>query len=300
MAPATYGKTWWREGYACGCMIMSIEDIVEPRLREAGYLGAGETVNIFQQAYSSSVSASAGTHAGGGALDHQKGSDGETKIWRECGWADWQRGSPQDSAFDDHNHGIVQGCPHLSGDAEGQVTQYKQGCNGLADWGPDQSPHVAPITWQAAYDKYKGKEGLWGMTEIIKPHRSKDQQFTGNDTWQTVRIDDDDGFTFVTGPSDGYLVVACFVHSGLAVGDVCQFRFQAVKDYPDSRPTEVEYHYPITESIATSGNTYGQIVWANDLGGDTDGAKRRLRLFISPPKDKKVTLIDLTSRVFRD
>src|SRR6185312_17140492 len=181
--PGTYGKTWWREGYACGCMIQSIEDIVEPRLEAAGY---STPINIFQQAYNSSVSASAGTHGSGGALDHARASEGETRIWRECGWADWRRGSPYDS-MDDHNHGVVIGCPHLSGEAADQVYDYKCGRNGLADNGADPGPDVLYITWQDAYDKYAGgSEGALGMSDVDKFGRNKDQSFTGNDKWQTV------------------------------------------------------------------------------------------------------------------
>lgn len=141
-------------------MIQSIEDIIEPRLRAAGHLGSTEQVRVFQYAYSTSTSASGNTHAGGGSLDHKKGNDAETKIWRQCGVADWQRGTPQDPFFSDHNHGIWQGCPHLSAAAKRQIVEYRNGDDGLAGDGSDDSPRVAPITWQAAYDKYKSEEDM--------------------------------------------------------------------------------------------------------------------------------------------
>ena len=144
MAPATYGKTRWRGRWACGCMIISIEQVIEPRLRAAGMLGATEQVHVLQGAYNTGVSASADTHARGGALDHRKGSDAETKIWRQCGVADWQRGTPQDTFFGDHNHGIWQGCPHLSAGARRQLNEYRAGDDGLAGDGSDDSPHVTP------------------------------------------------------------------------------------------------------------------------------------------------------------
>ena len=294
--PSTYGKTWWREGYACGCMIQSIEDVVEPRLRQAGY---STPINIFQQAYNSSVSASAGTHSGGGALDHSRSSEGETRIWRECGWADWRRGAPYDS-MDDHNHGIVIGCPHLSADAADQVYDYKQGRNGLANNGSDPGPDVAYITWQDAYDKYAGKTsgGIFGMSDVDKYDRSKDQSFTDNGSWQTVKIDDDDALSFVTGPKDAYMIVTGVQLSGIAEGDVCQLRYQAVSDYPDSRDTVVEYSYPIVELIGTSGDTYGQLTWCNSLGSSPkNDAKLRVRLFVKPPQGCKITVAKLQSRV---
>ena len=294
MAPSTYGKTWWREGYACGCMIQSIEDIIEPRLRDAGYLGATETVNIFQQAYSSGVEASAGTHGGGGALDHQKGSDGETKIWRECGVADWQRGTPEDNAFDDHNHGIWQGCPHLSGDAEGQIDQYESGCDGLAGWGPDDSPNVPPITWQKAYDKYKGAGGIFGMTNCDKWDRNKDQTVPKDDEWHVLKINDEDDYSLATGPVT-FLVTVGVELVGLAVGQTAQIRLARVLDYSGDKETTVESWYPITEILGTTGNAYGGLTFANNIGGEENGGKQKIRLYGKSP-DAQITVADICAR----
>jgi hypothetical protein len=296
--PGTYGKTWWRDGYACGCMIQSVEDVIEPRLRDAGILGASEKVYVYQQAYNGSVSASAGTHGEGGALDGQRGGDKELRIWRECGVAMWPRGNPYDS-MDIHQHGVWLGCPHLSDEAADQAYDYKQGRNGLANNGSDPGPDVAYITWQDAYDKFSD-QGVLGMTEIEKYHASKDQTFTGNDEWQTVKIDDegDGALSFLTGPKDAFMVTACYAWAGLEPGEVTQFRFQMISDYSDDRASVVESEYPIQESVATEGTTYGQIVWANNLGSSPkDGAKSRLRLYVSPPKGREVILKDLTSRV---
>ena len=302
MAPSTYGKTSWRGWYACGCMIQSIEDIIEPRLRAAGYLGSSEKVSIFQAAYNGGgVQASAGTHDGGGALDHDKGSDGETKIWRECGVADWQRGSPEDSYFDDHNHGIWIGCTHLSNGAADQVVDYKNGRDGLADGGPDQSPDVAYITWQDAYDKYIGSTGgVLGMADIETPHASQDQKVTGDNEWHTLQIDDDGGLTLLTGPADLYVASVHWVITGLAVGDTTMFRLVVQNDDVSSanKPTTTEYTYPNTETVGTPGTSYGELTWINDLGGDkSKDVKRRLRLQCNPPEGKTITIADIQSRV---
>jgi hypothetical protein len=314
MAPPTYGKTRWRGRYACGCMILSIERIIEPRLRRAGFLRPGQWVTAFQYAYSTSTSLSANTHAKGGALDHGKGNDAQTRIWRECGVADWQRGSPHDPYFSDHNHGIWIGCPHLDPTAARQVTAYRNGRNGLANNGPDKSPRVTPITWQAAYDKYikefgdgidlgggsADKEGILGMTEIDKPHRSIDQTITDNGDWQTLRINDDGGWSLLTGPCKGYVAVTAWEIKGMEVGDVAQFRYVIVNDdvSPANKPTTIEYRYPVVESIGTSGSTFGQMTWLNDIGGDkAKDVKRRLRVVCKPPAGKTITIADLTSRV---
>lgn len=289
MAPGTYGKTWWRNGYACGCMIQSVEAVVEPRLRAAGLLGSGETVNGFQYAYNTSVGASAGTHAGGGAFDHQKGNDKETTIWRECGWADWQRGSPEDSAFDDHNHGIVQGCPHVSGDAAGQLDQYEQGCNGLADWGTDQSPNVPPITWQQAYDKYAGtpsEEGLLGMSKPFSMRRSKDWNIpTQTDGWDVaLPLNDDGASTAVSDTGDKIIVAtACVTVTGLKDGEAFDVAWAIVDCKPDGGDAKwpggwAARRDPRRAVAGESGYRTAETTFAGTLGKAGSGRSKRLRL----------------------
>ena len=292
MAPGTYGKTWWRDGYACGCMIQSIEDIIEPRLRAAGKLGASEWVNAFQYAYNSSVGASAGTHSGGGALDHRKGDDAETKIWRECGVADWQRGTPEDTAFDDHNHGIWQGCPHVADDAASQLDQYDAGCNGLSGWGPDQSPHVDPISWQDAYDKYAGDttpaddEGILGMTELDRQHCSKDRVVKVSDDWWLILINDDGGSTLVEGPCK-FTAEAFLQVTGLPPGDdPLRVRFGRY----DPKADKISGYYSQEEIFGSGGTTFGRTGLTNWI---PDGM--RLRLYAQTPH--QITVTDVVTSV---
>lgn len=282
MAPPTYGKTWWRGGYACGCMIISIEDVIEPRLWEAGILDPGDQVVVFQYAYNSSVGASAGTHASGGALDHDKGSDDETTIWRECGVADWQRGDPEDPYFDDHNHGIWQGCPHLSGDAEGQISQYKAGCDGLADWGPDDSPYVPPITWQDAYDKYAGTtgaEGILGMSKSVYERRSTDTVVKAQDEFDDLMVNDENGYTVVSGTTDQITCAANVQVEGLVSGDyfaiqwrVAKYKSGSATTYPHTRPS-ARVHAPAAGGLVSVESTYNGGLPKQDGGYDS-----RLRL----------------------
>jgi hypothetical protein len=286
--PSTWGKTYWRGGYVCGCIIQSVEDIVEPRLRDAGHLGDDEQITIFQHCYSGSVSASAGTHDGGGALDIEKTSDAETVIWRECGGAAWQRGTPEDYYFDDHTHIIWQGCPHLSSGAADQVVDYKNGRDGLADNGPDQSPHVKPITWQDAYDKYIGStKGLLGMSDVDHFTGAAPQTIARDGKWHTVTLDDEGALSYLSGPKDLYIVVTNLELTGLGVGEVAQVRYVAVTDYPGDKATTIDTKYPISELIGTSGSTFGTpIVWLNNLGKakDSDGTTK-IRLMVLAPAE---------------
>jgi hypothetical protein len=290
VAPPTFGRTWWRNGYACGCMILSIEDVIEPRLRAAGYLGDGQVVEVYQYAYNDSVDASAGTHGEGGALDHRKASDGETIIWRECGVADWQRGSPEDTAFDDHSHGIWQGCPHLSGDAAGQVDQYEAGCNGLAGWGPDQSPDVAPISWQAAYDKYATPpepEGVAGMTDKFSSRRSDDWPIPAQtDGWdKALPINDDGASTVVSDTGDRVVVAtACATVTGLKEGEAFDLAWSIV-DCRASDGGDAKWpggwagrRDPRRAVAGDAGYRTAEATFVGTLGKAGSGRSKRLRL----------------------
>jgi hypothetical protein len=277
--PPTYGKTSWRGIYACGCMIQLIEDVVEPRLKAAGF---ATPIAVFQGAYNTSVGASAGTHAGGGSIDTGKYNDAGTIIWRESGVADWQRGDPEDPHFDDHNHGIWQGCPHLSGDAAGQVDQYEAGCDGLSGWGPDQSPHVAPISWQDAYDQYAGTtgtEGLLGMTTAVNDHRTKDTGRGMTDDFKDLMINDDDGYTVITGPIDQVTATANVHVSGLEDGETFDIQWRIAK-YKQGAETTYSHTRPSRRMV---GNDTGCLVtceatYNGGLPKADSGYSSRLRL----------------------
>jgi hypothetical protein len=300
--PGTYGKTWWRDGYACGCMIQSIEDVIEPRLRDAGII-SGE-INVYQQSYNSSVDASAGTHGEGGALDGQRGGDKELRIWRECGVAMWPRGDPYDS-MDIHQHGVWLGCPHLSDEAADQAYDYKNGKNGLANNGSDPGPDVPYITWQDAYDKYK--KGIFGMTDIEKPHMSDAQLVPADGEWHLLRVNEDGGWTLLTGPSDLYLASVHIEVTGLAPGQAAQVRLVVQHDDTEGdEPSYTEHEYPITEIIgpdngpmrSSSSCAYGDLHWLNNLGDDPeDGWKTRLRLMAKAPAGQEISVTDVWSRI---
>jgi hypothetical protein len=95
---------------------------------------------ITQGSYSTSVSASAGTHDGGGALDISVNGMSRAemhravKALRTAGFAAWLRGPP---SFDPHIHAIAIGDGDASPAAKDQVTDYRHGRDGLAYHGPD-------------------------------------------------------------------------------------------------------------------------------------------------------------------
>jgi hypothetical protein len=97
---------------------------------------------ITQGSYSRSVSASAGTHAGGGAVDlrtrgHERATvDDMVRALRMAGFAAWSRGRGHDS-FPPHIHAIAIGDPELSSGALSQVASYAQGRDGLRGQAPD-------------------------------------------------------------------------------------------------------------------------------------------------------------------
>jgi hypothetical protein len=110
---------------------------------------AGFPLEIMQGSWSTGVSASAGTHAGGGALDVSlRDAAGNLRpdleqvriVWamRRAGLRTWRRTPAQ--GFPYHAHGIMSGDPLVSPAAASQLVQWNAGQNGLADHGPDDDP----------------------------------------------------------------------------------------------------------------------------------------------------------------
>jgi hypothetical protein len=114
-----------------------------------------------QGSYSTSTSASAGTHAGGGVVDlrtRNLSTDQRVqllRVMRATGFAGWLRTASQGFSGD-HLHAVaVQpggmrdvGC--LSGAAHAQVVDYYEGRNGLANRGRDDGPRQwVGVTWES-------------------------------------------------------------------------------------------------------------------------------------------------------
>jgi len=108
------------------------------------------TLRIPQGSYTTGVSASGGTHAGGGALDisvrDMTTTERDHVVWalRKTSFAAWYRPYLA-GVWPAHIHAIAIGDRELSAAAAEQVVQYRNGQNGLANHGPDNGPSV-PIT----------------------------------------------------------------------------------------------------------------------------------------------------------
>lgn len=120
----------------------------------------GHDIVVTQGSYNAGgVTASAGTHDGGGAVDVSVRDLSTTQRWetvramRRVGFAAWLRTASQ-GPWPDHIHAIAVGDTDLSSGARNQVADYFVGRNGLASHAADNTPsaYQVPFTW---WEKYR-------------------------------------------------------------------------------------------------------------------------------------------------
>lgn len=106
----------------------------------------GYKLVINQGSYNKTVSASGGTHDGGGAADFAPGTnpDRVVRMLRTVGFAAWLR-LPSDGPWGEHIHAVLNGNAKLSPAALRQVAAYKAGRNGLANNAVDPTWRPNPI-----------------------------------------------------------------------------------------------------------------------------------------------------------
>lgn len=98
-------------------------------------MGINSRLSFSQGSYNTSVSASAGTHDGGGALDiringlSSATADNVVKALRMAGFAGWRRGV--NDSFSPHIHAIAMGDTRATQVAKNQVSEYRRGGDGL-------------------------------------------------------------------------------------------------------------------------------------------------------------------------
>jgi hypothetical protein len=129
----------WYRGKLLNTRTIAMLEAAEERL--------GYSLHVMQGSYNrGGVSASAGTHDGGGALDVSATSN-QSKVvraLREVGFAAWHR-LPSQGPWGEHIHAIAIGDPDLSSGARTQVREYYAGQNGLANHRRDDGPRLSPI-----------------------------------------------------------------------------------------------------------------------------------------------------------
>lgn len=137
---------------------------------EVARLCPGISLQCFQGSYSGGVSASAGSHSGGGAIDlAPSNGDYDTVVhqMRRVGWAAWHRTPAQ--GFDHHIHGIAgpAGPGDLAPAAADQWDDYLAGRNGLANNAPDDGPRdFVGVTWET----YQGGKNEPPEEDEVKPY----------------------------------------------------------------------------------------------------------------------------------
>jgi hypothetical protein len=117
-------------------------------LSSSAYGGENEDVTMVQGGYNKGgVTASAGTHDGGGAFDLTPYNwRNRVKVFRILGVALWHRPAIR-GLWGEHLHGIVCGDGTASAGARAQVTEYYEGGDGLVGGAhdPDWRPKTLPI-----------------------------------------------------------------------------------------------------------------------------------------------------------
>lgn len=106
----------------------------------------GRNLEILQGSYNTTVDESAGTHAGGGAVDIAPTNHPREVVLalRSVGFAAWHR-TPSQGPWVEHIHAIAIGDGDMSAAAHAQVRAYFDGRNGLANNGRDDGPRIHPI-----------------------------------------------------------------------------------------------------------------------------------------------------------
>lgn len=104
----------------------------------------GYELTVLQGCYSDDVTASAGTHSGGGAVDLTAYDwRRKVKLGREVGIALYRRPTIP-GLWNEHVHGTLLGDPECSDAAKAQNQEYKAGGDGLVGDAPDPHPALRP------------------------------------------------------------------------------------------------------------------------------------------------------------
>jgi hypothetical protein len=293
----------------CYCVTQAIA-VAEARLKKLGVIK--NCLDFWQFGYGKAAAASADTHAGGGVIDTVQTDAVTLKVLREVGFtAAWYRGpgARYGNFSTPHIHAVLSGCPHVSAGAKAQITQVRNGQNGLANHAADYGPKVAYITWKKAFNKYVKQPSTskpasstndatqedYDMSTFKTMTRSKDQTFEAKS--QIVRLDDKGNVTFKFGPGN-VTATFRFAISGLEPGGELQVQVYYV-DTDKNGKTKKTGTFPVVGIPGTTGNTYGQVVFDRKIGAPAKGLTRRLRVragYYGSGKSVTVTSVNTTVR----
>lgn len=164
---------YWRGVRVCSCMVAPLNAVGANVTKRCKAQGIPDFyLSPIQGSYSTSTAASAGTHAGGGAIDINTRplTPAQKAVlefcMREVTFADWDRpvtwfskwfNKIINGGWSPHNHGILTGCVHLSSAAKSQVAEYVKGENGLVGGDKDTGTRsFVGRTWAAYLAIQKG------------------------------------------------------------------------------------------------------------------------------------------------
>lgn len=189
----------------CGC-IATILPLIEADAIERGIIK--HSFDIMQGSYNTSVSASAGTHSQGGAIDIAQHDDATGQVLVDWGCAAFLRTGEYHWNGGPHTHFFPQGCPHMSPALRVQARDWEQRMTALH---PPYVRYEGPwkrLTWRAALNQNTGSGQAVNLEDddmaLDRFHtlRNKDQPASKKNTWYKLRVDDNGGQNIVSGPAD--------------------------------------------------------------------------------------------------
>lgn len=281
-------------------------DLSRPRWRGRGNVDAltiqaletaerilGFTVTITQGSYNTSVSASGGTHAGGGALDFStKGLTGQRKrrvvrVLRSVGFAAWLR-TPDQGPWAEHIHAVLAGHPKLSPAAARQVTAYRAGRDGLARAGGDYHwrPDPLPVyQWRNPVRRPRGADvshhqGRIGTDRLRAAKRDGLRWLYVKATEGTVVVDAEHDNTVAVARALG-IPVGSYHFAHPEVGDAAS-EARAFLQVADVRPGDLA---PMLDLERTGGLTRKQLTTWVGTFADVVEARAGVRPVIYTPFD---------------
>ena len=173
------------------------------------------------------------------------------------------------------------------------------------EYAPDRKVDPDPMDMdnaRAQLAAYDPQGGLFGMSTVKVFSNPATQKFKGNGDYKTLTIDSDGAMSLVTGPKDAYVVTAGVRieatddDDSIRPGDAVHLRLQSVIDYEGDKTTVIDSAYPIVEVPITAGASFGNVAWTNGIGGETNGGRKKLRLFILPPEGKTLQVTHVSAR----